>query len=144
MAEYVRVQLFFEGGPWANQLLESEITQAPEFLAPDDEHPGVYRRTERPGSSAAVYEWVPDGSETSRRIPRPRVRIAFEVVGAVIALMLAIVTLISRTWIEDVFRFDPDRSSGVWEWTVVFALFAISIGLTLTARHEWRRLGAVA
>jgi hypothetical protein len=137
----VSVQLFFEGGPWANQLLESEVTQAPEFLAPDDEAPGTYRRVERPGSSAAAYEWVPEGRDPSHRFPPVSAQLGIEAVAAFAALVLAVVTAFSDAWIE-AFGVDPDHRSGASEWAVVFALLAISIGLTLAARHEWRRLTA--
>jgi hypothetical protein len=151
----VRVQLLFVGGPWADRLLESSVATAPEFVAPDGTHIGVYRRTEEPGFTAVVYEWSPDGTGTSRPDPPSsrvgeradsrrdvRVRFGVEAIGAVVAVVLAIVTLFSRAWIEDVFRFDPDRSSGVWEWAVVFGFAASALGLTLAARQQWRRLKA--
>jgi NADH:ubiquinone oxidoreductase subunit 6 (subunit J) len=69
-----------------------------------------------------------------------RVRFGLEVVGAVCALVLAIVTLLSRDWMEVVFGVNPDHGSGALEWAVVFAFAAISIGLTLAARQQWQRL----
>jgi hypothetical protein len=154
----VRVQLSFEGGPWDSRLLDTEVTTAPEFVTPDDTQAGAYWRTEQQGGSAVVaYEWSPDGTALSRRASRAswlgehvsaicvkRVRFGVDVVGAVAALVLAIVTLFSRAWIEGVFRFDPDRGSGALEWAVVFGLAAISIGLALAARQQWRRLSAAA
>jgi hypothetical protein len=149
------VQLLFEGGPWADQLLDSAVTNAPEFVAVDGEL-GTYRRTEQHADSLVVYEWAEGPVAASSRpslerlagriraVGRVRVQIALEGVGAIAALVLAIVTLISREWIEVVFRVDPDQSSGEIEWAVVFALAACSIGLTLAARQQWRRLKAAA
>ena len=149
----MRVQLLFEGGPWANRLLDAEITRAPEILAPDDEQPGVYRRIEeKPGSQIVVYEWSPDGSEDARptfiaRVHAPTkmsVRFALEVFGAASAFVLAIVTLFWRDWIEVMFRIDPDAGSGALEWVVVSACAAISIGLAFVARRQWCRIRMAA
>jgi hypothetical protein len=68
VGQYVRVQLLFEGGPWADQLLDTEVTAAPEFIAPHDEEAGVYWRTGHvSGSSVIGYQWSPDGSAITRR-----------------------------------------------------------------------------
>jgi hypothetical protein len=161
------MELLFEGGPWANQLLDSSVHTAPELVAPDPDRPGIYRRTnQRADSRAVTYEWFPDGSGQSREVllvegivrqeastqrlaARPprvgdktgtRVRLALDVVGAVSALGLAILTLVWRDWIETLFRVNPDAASGTVEWVVVFAFAAVSIGLGLMARHEWRQL----
>jgi hypothetical protein len=156
--EYVRVQLLFEGGPWADRLLDTEVTTAPEFVAPDDENPGMYWRTEqRADSAVVVYAWSSDGTAVARRtslarglgervgaMSTTRVRFGLDVVGAVGALLLAVVTLFSRSWIEAVFRFDPDNGSGALEWAFVLSLTAISIVLTVAARQQWRRLKAAA
>ena len=151
----MRVQLLFDGGPWADRLLDSAVTTAPEFVTLDGE--GVYRRTEqRADSLVVVYEWSqePEAASARRSFARAavrtgrvggiRVRITLELVGALAALALAILTLVSREWIEVIFGVDPDRSSGATEWVVVFAFAALSIGLTLAARQQWRRLKAAA
>jgi hypothetical protein len=67
-----------------------------------------------------------------------------EVAGAVSALVLAIVTLVWRDWIEVVFRVNPDAGSGALEWVVVFAFAAIATGLSLAARQQCRRLKMAA
>jgi hypothetical protein len=145
----VGVQLLFEGGPWADRLLDSEISAAPEFVAPDEEQPGVYRRSERhPESPVVVYEWSPDGTLDSRRTFLARlgaqnnmsVRFVLEVFGAAAAFVLAIVTLFWRDWIEVVFRFNADAGDGAVEWAVVFAFAVLSIGLALAARRQWCRI----
>ena len=145
----------FQGGPWANRLLDSAVTTAPEVVSPVGDRPGEYRRTEQqPDSSAVVYEWSPDamGAPYATSVAHPdvrehertRIRFAVEVVAAVVALALAIVTLFVPEWIEAVFRLSPDEGGGTLEWFVVFALAAISIGLTFAARRQWRRLTAAA
>jgi hypothetical protein len=152
--EYVRVQLLFEGGPWTGRLLDTDVVTAPKCVAPDDRQPGAYWRIEQePDSAVVVYEWAPDGTAAAHRtslasrlvgrvdaIDGVRVRFGIEVVGAFGALVLAVVTLFWRNWIEVVIRVNPDRGGGALEWAVVCALAAISIGLTLAARQQWRRL----
>jgi hypothetical protein len=143
------VQLLFEGGPWAGRLLDTEVATAPEFIAPDDDQPGAYRRVEQhPGTPIIVYEWLPDGAYTPRaddllRADRPREvapRVVLEMVGAVAALALALITSFRPAWIEDAFGVNPDGGSGAVEWVVVFALAAISVGLLFAAKRECRRL----
>ena len=53
---------------------------------------------------------------------------------------LAVVTIISREWIEFVFGVDPDRGSGAMEWVVVAILAVATVGFTLAARAQWRRI----
>lgn len=68
-----------------------------------------------------------------------RLRFWLETVLGSACLILAIVTLVSREWIELLFGVDPDRGSGALEWGVVGVL---AVGAALAgglARREWRR-----
>jgi hypothetical protein len=69
----------------------------------------------------------------------PRRRFWFEGAAAALATVLLVVTVISREWIEIVFRVDPDGGSGALEWTIVASLGVIAATGALVARAEWRR-----
>jgi len=62
-----------------------------------------------------------------------------ESAGAMFCAGLALLTLISKDWIEFFFRVDPDAHSGSFEWVVVGAALTLTLALSLAARHEWRR-----
>lgn len=57
-------------------------------------------------------------------------------------LVLMIVTLISREWIELLFGVDPDNGSGAVEWALVVALGVAALASGLLARADWRRAQA--
>ena len=53
--------------------------------------------------------------------------------------LLAVITLLSKDWIETVFGIDPDEGSGALEWALVLTLLAVTVILGVVARQEWRR-----
>jgi hypothetical protein len=52
--------------------------------------------------------------------------------------LLAVVTLISREWIELIFGVDPDNGDGSLEWAIVIGAGAIAACCLAWARIEWR------
>ena len=73
-----------------------------------------------------------------------RIRYWIEVALAVIAAGLAVLTLISRDWIELLFGIDPDQGSGAFEWAIVVALFVASLALAIIAWWDRKRHIAAA
>ena len=53
--------------------------------------------------------------------------------------ILFVVTLFWRDWIEILFNVDPDEGNGALEWSIVGALFVVTVALFVLARYEWRR-----
>ena len=52
---------------------------------------------------------------------------------------MAVVTLVTRDWIEVVFGVDRDYGNGALEWALVVGLALVAVTLGLMARLEWRR-----
>lgn len=73
-----------------------------------------------------------------------RIRFWIELALATLAAALAVLTLITREWIELLFGIDPDKGSGALEWAIVIALFAASGALALIARWDRKRHIATA
>jgi len=70
---------------------------------------------------------------------RLRVRFFAECAAGGAAAALALLTLISREWIEALFRVDPDAGSGALEWLVVAVLAVVAVACAGAAQREWRR-----
>lgn len=68
-----------------------------------------------------------------------RRRYWLETACAVLSLSLAVLTLISREWIEEIFGVDPDGGSGALEWLIVLGLLLVAGASTIAARYELRR-----
>jgi hypothetical protein len=72
-------------------------------------------------------------------VGKARARFWIEAGLAALTAILFVVTLISREWIEEIFKVDPDGGDGSLEWVIVAVLFAASLTLSVLARAEWRR-----
>jgi hypothetical protein len=68
-----------------------------------------------------------------------RLRFWLESVLGSACLVLMIITLISREWIEILFGVDPDGGNGIVEWGIVGALAVGTFAAGGFARQEWRR-----
>jgi hypothetical protein len=68
-----------------------------------------------------------------------RSRFYVELILAVAALVLALVTLVWNDWIEIVFKVDPDAGNSSLEKAIVVVLLAAAILAAWLARTEWRR-----
>ena len=55
------------------------------------------------------------------------------------SLILLVVTLFWRDWIEIVFRVDPDHGNGSFEWLLVGVLAVAAITCSILARLDWQR-----
>ena len=53
--------------------------------------------------------------------------------------LVLVVTLITREWIELIFRVDPDGGNGSLEWLVVVAALVATVTFSVLARLEWQR-----
>jgi len=72
-----------------------------------------------------------------------RVRFWLETGTAITTGTLFMITLVSHNWIEIIFNFDPDQSSGLLEWSIVGTLLLATVTLIILACYEWRRALAI-
>ncbi|GAA0931257.1 hypothetical protein GCM10009554_15010 [Kribbella koreensis] len=72
-------------------------------------------------------------------LPAVRTRFWLQSGFSVAALLLAVVTLISREWIELLIGWDPDGGNGALEWAIVAVLSVAALCFGLAARREWCR-----
>ena len=73
-----------------------------------------------------------------------RTRFWLEVCLSALCGLLGLLTVFWRDWIEALTGFDPDRHDGSVEWMIVAGLLLASVGLSVVARVEWRRLRPIA
>ena len=66
-------------------------------------------------------------------------RFWLEVVLAAASVVLLIVTLFWRDWIEIVFRVDPDHGNGSFEWLLVGVMAVAAITCSILARLDWQK-----
>jgi hypothetical protein len=69
-----------------------------------------------------------------------RLRFWIESSVAGTSLLLALLTLVWRDWIEAIFGVEPDNHSGEFEWLIVAVLLVVAVAMAITAHFEWRRL----
>jgi len=68
-----------------------------------------------------------------------RKRFWLELSCGVLGAFLFLLTLITREWIELIFRVDPDRGSGAAEWAIALTLLAVAALSFTLAHREWKR-----
>ena len=66
----------------------------------------------------------------------PRFRATASLAGG--SLLVLVMTLVWKEWIEIVFRVDPDRGSGAAEWLIVALAGLATVVFVVLARGEWR------
>ena len=67
-------------------------------------------------------------------------RARLETLLAILAASLFVLSLITRDWIEVIFRVDPDRHSGSVEWTLAASCAVVALASGFLARRDWKRL----
>jgi hypothetical protein len=73
-----------------------------------------------------------------------RTRLWIELGLAATGALCLLLTLLSKEWIELVFRIDPDHHSGSAEWTIVVLSGLAAVLFAALGRHEWRRAASTA
>ena len=68
-----------------------------------------------------------------------RRRFWVEITLASASAALCLLTILWPTWIELLFKIDPDHANGSLEWLIVALSVAVTVTLAALARYEWRR-----
>lgn len=71
-----------------------------------------------------------------------RTRFWVESLGCGVALLLAVLVVVRRDWIEAVLPFEPDAGSGELEWLLLVVALCATTLFAILARLEWRRTSA--
>ena len=74
---------------------------------------------------------------------RLAVKARVEMVLAGIFGALAVVTMLSPTWIESITGLEPDAGSGAAEWAIVVAFAVAAVGAAALARRDSRSIKTV-
>lgn len=78
--------------------------------------------------------------DINRRIKR---QATIESALAALTGFLALLTLVTREWIEALTGWDPDHGNGSVEWLIVAVLLVATIALSVRARADWRKFQAL-
>ena len=65
-------------------------------------------------------------------------RLWIETGACALSGLVLVLTVVWPDWIELVFGFDPDASSGALEWGIAVAASAATATFLLLARRDWR------
>ena len=68
-----------------------------------------------------------------------RRRFWIEVGTASVTLLVLVLTVTHRDWIEVVIGIDPDAGSGALEWAVWVSLALVVVAVNVMMRYEWLR-----
>lgn len=68
-----------------------------------------------------------------------RRRFWVELALAIVSVLLVLLALVWRDWVETVFGVEPDGGSGSLEWLIAVAFVVAAITFCAGARREWRR-----
>jgi hypothetical protein len=71
---------------------------------------------------------------------RLKARLAVEVVLGLVSLSLALLTLVTREWIEELTGWDPDAGSGAVEWGIVLGFAVVAVVAGVLATRDRREL----
>lgn len=75
-----------------------------------------------------------------RKEPDVKIRAFIEIMLAVLAAVVGIVTAVNPTWFEALLEVSPDGGSGALEWAIAITLIATSLVLSYLAGQDFRRV----